>query len=72
MVHTQATIPPCPYTNQPFADCAIKTITGASIPKINRYCMGDYVLCPVYKAEHNKRPTSEIFFSAGLKHPGVN
>lgn len=44
----------CPLTKQPLAECAVRAITGASIPKINRYCMGDYALCPVYKTQHNR------------------
>lgn len=44
----------CPFTKQPFAECAVRTITGATIPRIIRYCMTDYALCPVYRTRHER------------------
>lgn len=45
----------CPHVEQPFSECAIRVITGSSIPTITRFCMTDYPLCPVYKKEHDTR-----------------
>lgn len=44
----------CPFTKQPFAECDVRTITGATIPGIIRYCMTDYTLCPVYTGPGTK------------------
>lgn len=70
MANAQTTFIPCPFTNQPFADCAAKAITGASIPKITRFCMGDYALCPVYKKMHERPAFEEVLDStvAEKKH----
>lgn len=42
----------CPFVKQPFSECAIRVITGSTIPTISRLCMSDYPLCPVYQREH--------------------
>lgn len=60
MANARTTFTPCPFTKQPFAECAANTITGASIPRITRYCMGDYALCPVYKKKHEKHVREEV------------
>lgn len=51
MVLTQEEIISCPFVRQPFAECAVRVITGANIPRISRFCMGDYTWCPVYKTQ---------------------
>jgi hypothetical protein len=58
---------PCCFATQPFAECAISAITGASIPRISRYCMGDYSLCPVYKAQLNKQVDGDALHLTDLK-----
>jgi len=63
MANAHVAITPCCFTTQPFAECALSTITGASIPRISRYCMGDYVLCPVYKAQHKRHVDGDILNS---------
>lgn len=55
MANAQIAFTPCPFSEQPFTECAAKEITGASIPKITRYCMGDYSLCPVYKKKYERQ-----------------
>jgi hypothetical protein len=52
----------CPYTRLPFAECAVRTISGATIPKISRYCMDDFGLCPVYRAQHQSQ-NHEVTFN---------
>ena len=54
---------PCCFATQPFVECAINAITGASIPRISRYCMGDFALCPVYKAQHKRHVDGEELHS---------
>ena len=63
MANTQTTFSPCPFTNEPFAECAAKAITGASIPRIARYCMGDYALCPIYSNKHERPVFDEVLNS---------
>lgn len=55
MAHNQSATAACPFAKQPFAECAIRDITGANIPRISRFCLGDYTLCPVYKSRHEIR-----------------
>ena len=57
----------CPFTKQPFADCAVRVISGASIPKIIRYCMTDYALCPVYMKENERHVRGEVLNSNAIK-----
>lgn len=57
MASNQENLTLCPFTKQPFDECAVKVITGVSIPLISRYCMGDYTLCPVYKSQQKSTKT---------------
>ena len=54
MASARVAFTPCPLTEQQIAACNIVAVTGASIPRINRYCIGNYASCPVYKAQ--RRP----------------
>lgn len=63
MANARTAFTPCPFTKQPFAECAANTITGASIPRITRYCMGDYALCPVYKKKHERNICGDVLNS---------
>ena len=49
----------CPFSNSPFDNCATKNITGSSIARISRYCMSDYVACPVF-ASHRSMINSTV------------
>lgn len=41
----------CPFSNNPFENCATKVISGSSIASISRYCMGNFKLCPVFESK---------------------
>lgn len=55
MAKAQLANMPCPFSEKPFAECATRFITGASIPRISRYCMGDYSSCQIYIDQHEKQ-----------------
>jgi hypothetical protein len=66
MINYNAVLAHCPFTKQPFADCAVRVISGASIPKIIRYCMTDYALCPVYRKENESHLCGEVLNSNAI------
>lgn len=41
----------CPFSHNPFENCATRNISGSSIASISRYCMGNFKLCPVFEAK---------------------
>ena len=40
--------PLCSYLTEPFPECYCKQLSSANIPKIIRFCAGDFKLCGVY------------------------
>lgn len=64
MANAHAVFTPCPLTKLHVAACDIVVVTGATIPRISRYCIGNYASCPVYKAQYKRHVDADIFNSA--------
>ncbi|AJE02606.1 hypothetical protein GPICK_03770 [Geobacter pickeringii] len=51
----------CIYLQHPFDDCYCMNITGATIPRLLDYCVGDFGSCPIFRKRHRheKEPAAE-------------
>ncbi len=65
MTNAHTVFSPCPLTKQHIAECDIVFVTGASIPRISRYCIGNYASCPVYRAQRRSDNVPEEPVSVG-------
>ena len=38
----------CVFISEPFPECYCMNINSTKIPKVLKYCAGDYTLCSIY------------------------